>query len=266
MNEDGSNAIAVASIAHLVVTVADCHEAIGFYARLFGLVGLEGDDLLPGCGHHRVLRLPSGQRLVLTEPAERPDPTRPGMHQAYRIGRSRREAIRARLAARQIEIDSEQQDRPEEAADTFYFRDPDGNRVQLVTGDGNPKLPCIDHACIPLVDLRQAEHFYGGELGLAVTQRGADKQLFFHAGDAMLGICLGDTKDPAPPVDQLVGAPRIALATSRTELDRAAARLRSHGLPLLGPILHPDSAPLEASLYFTDGGGNFLELCALRRS
>src|SRR6202030_3746354 len=94
-----SDTIAIASIAHLVVAVTDCHEATGFYARLLGLAGLEGDDLLPGCGHHRTIRLPSGQRLALTEQADRPDLAETGVHQAYRVGRSRREAIRSRLAA-----------------------------------------------------------------------------------------------------------------------------------------------------------------------
>jgi catechol-2,3-dioxygenase len=290
------------------VTVGDCHEAIGFYARLFGLAGEEGDEQLPGCGHHRVLRLPSGQRLVLTAQDGRPDLAETGVHQAYRVGRSRREAIRSRLGARGIEIFAYKEDRPAEEADNFYFRDPDGNRVQIVAGDGGAQEPAIDHACVQLADILWAERFYGTELGLAVDHRvgwrtadyvrarkwaegeedmapgtrrmdkrytvmvnrktvpRANMQIFYRAGGSVIGLYLANKHFQEPPEEQLVGAPRIALKTSRAALDRAASRLEAHKRPFLGPLLHPDSAPLEASLYFKDTGGNFLELCALRGS
>jgi hypothetical protein len=31
-----------------------------------------------------------------------------------------------------------------------------------------------------------------------------------------------------------------------------------------GPVIHPKDSVLEASVYFRDGSGNFIELCAPR--
>src|SRR3954464_3992883 len=117
--------LALDGFAHLLVSVADCHRAAGFYGGLFGL-GDAMTDPLPGCGHHAVLRLGMGQALVLCEQAERPDLSETGVHQAYRGSRAQRDAIAARLAKDGVAIFSYKEDRPAEEADNFYFFDPDG--------------------------------------------------------------------------------------------------------------------------------------------
>jgi catechol-2,3-dioxygenase len=302
-----SDSLALAGFAHLLVTVADCHRAAGFYARVFGL-GDADSDSLPGCGHHAVLRLGRGEALVLCEQAERPDLTETGVHQAYRVGRAQRDAIAARLAAEGVAIFAYKEDRPAEASENFYFFDPDGNRLQLVVSDAAADGVLIDHACVQVADILWAERFYGAELGLAVDHRvgwrtedyararrwaageeemapgtrrldkrytvmvakktvpRANMQLFYRAGDGIIGLYLANKHFQEPPEEQLVGAPRLAFRCARPVLDQAAARLEAHGRDFLGPMEHPASSPLEASLYFKDTGGNFLELCAPRKA
>jgi catechol 2,3-dioxygenase-like lactoylglutathione lyase family enzyme len=89
-------------------------------------------------------------------------------------------------------------------------------------------------------------------------------QLFVRAGDSVLGIYLANQHFQEPPEDLVVGTPRVAFAASRAQLDKTARALQGKGRVFSGPIAHPASAPIEASLYFRDLGGNFLELCVPR--
>ncbi|HTI86144.1 MAG TPA: VOC family protein [Alphaproteobacteria bacterium] len=89
-------------------------------------------------------------------------------------------------------------------------------------------------------------------------------QLFMRAGDAVLGIYLANQHFQEPPEELAVGMPRVALAAKRAQLDKTARALQAKGRTFLGPVVHPASAPVEASLYFRDVGGNFLELCVPR--
>ena len=296
--------LTVDSFAHLLVTVADCHAAAGFYARLFGLAA-PATDSLPGCGHHAVLHLAGGQALVLCEQGERPDLRETGVHQAYRLSPAAREEIATRLAAEGVTIHRYKEDRSAEEADNFYFFDPDGNRVQLVASAAAHGVT-LDHAAVQVADILWAERFYGTELGLAVDHRvgwrtadyararrwaageeemapgtrrldkrytvmvdkktvpRANMQLFYRAGDAVIGLYLANKHFQEPPEEQLVGAPRMALRCNRAELDRAAARLEAQRRDFLGPMEHQADSPIAASLYFKDTGGNFLELAAAR--
>lgn len=86
-------------------------------------------------------------------------------------------------------------------------------------------------------------------------------QIYFRAGDSVLGVYLATRHVQEPPEENLSGAPRLMLAASRAELDRAAERLALVGRAFEGPVDHPASAPLTASLYFKDTGGNFIEIC-----
>jgi catechol 2,3-dioxygenase-like lactoylglutathione lyase family enzyme len=92
----------------------------------------------------------------------------------------------------------------------------------------------------------------------------ANMQLFVRTGDATIGIYLANKHFQEPPEELPAGTPRIALATTRVQLDAAARILASRHRVFAGPVSHPLSAPIEASLYFRDVGGNFLELCVPR--
>ncbi|MGE5537791.1 MAG: VOC family protein [Gemmatimonas sp.] len=89
-------------------------------------------------------------------------------------------------------------------------------------------------------------------------------QLFVRAGDATIGVYLANQHFQEPPEELAVGTPRAALATTRAQLDRTAKALQAKGRVFSGPVTHPASAPIEASLYFRDTSGNFLELCVPR--
>jgi catechol 2,3-dioxygenase-like lactoylglutathione lyase family enzyme len=90
-------------------------------------------------------------------------------------------------------------------------------------------------------------------------------QLFFRAGDAVLGIFLANKHFQESPEEQAIGTPRIAFAAPRAELDRAAQLVAATGKTCEGPVVHGKESSLEASFYFRDPGGNFIELCTPRR-
>jgi catechol-2,3-dioxygenase len=309
---DRASAVDVTDIAGLAVEVDDLDRAADFYARVLGLNPV-GRDVLPACGAHAALRAPSGQWVVISANADRPDLCETGVHQAYRVSQEARTAITKALIAEGVEIRTYKEDRPAEERDNFYFCDPAGNRLQLVTATGN-EVPSaaglfgIDHAAVQVADMMWAEAFHADELGLPVDHRvgwrtadyvrarkwaagkedmapgtrrldqrytvmvnrktvpRANMQLYLRAGRGAIGVYLANKHFQEPPEEQLVGTPRIVLAVaSRDRLDAAARRLAFHRRAFDGPVIHPLSAPLEASLYFKDPGGNFFELCVARK-
>lgn len=296
-------------ISHIVIEVSDLKRGEAFYRDVLGFE-LLGYDRAPDCGRNVVLRAASGQWLILSERSEPRSLPETGVHQAYRVVPADREAIGTKLAARDVSVHSYKEDRPIEEADNFYFYDPDGNRVQLVTsktryGAGG-KILGIDHAAVECHDLEWAEDFYVKALGLTVDHRvgwrtadyvraklwGEGKeemapgtrrwdqrytvmeqkrrlprpntQLFVRVGDAVLGIYLATQHRQEPPEDQIAGTPRVGFRAGRRALDETAKLLKERRSPVRGPMEHPASIPVAASLYFKDPGGNFLELCVPR--
>ena len=90
-------------------------------------------------------------------------------------------------------------------------------------------------------------------------------QLYFRAGDAVLGVYLANKHFQESPEELAIAAPRIAFTAARAELDRMAPLIAATGKTCEGPVLHPKDSPLEASFYFRDGSGNFIELCTPRK-
>ena len=95
----------------------------------------------------------------------------------------------------------------------------------------------------------------------------ANMQIFVGVGGgSVLGVYLANKHFQEPLEEQIVGTPRTAFTVpNRAGLDSAARLLASHGRKSEGPVAHPQSSPIEASLYFKDTGGNFLELCVPRK-
>jgi catechol 2,3-dioxygenase-like lactoylglutathione lyase family enzyme len=295
-------------ISHIVVEVADLKRAKEFY-RLVGFE-LAGDDRVPECGRNAFFRTPSGQGVIL---CERPEPRslpETGVHQAYRITLTNRDAVARQLAACGVAVQAYKEDRPLEEGDNFYFYDPDGNRIQLVASAGSSgasaEILGIDHAAVECHDLEWAEDFYVNRLGLTVDHRvgwrtkdyvraklwGEGKEdmapgtrrwdqrytvmeqkrriprpnthFFVRIGDEVLGIYLATQHRQEPPEEQIVGTPRIGLRAGRQVMAQVAQSLRTTRTPIKGPVEHPDPAPIAASLYVRDPGGNFLEICVPR--
>lgn len=87
---------------------------------------------------------------------------------------------------------------------------------------------------------------------------------FVRVGDQVLGIYLATQHRQEPPEEQIVGTPRIGFRAGRQVLDQTARLLAATRTPIKGPVEHPEPAPIAASLYVRDPGGNFLEICVPR--
>lgn len=294
--------LSIDAISHLVVAVSDCARAAAFYRDLLGFTHV-GSDILPDCSSHEIVSTASGQRVVLAEVKGRPDLRETGVHQAYRVTAADREQIVARLNKAGVEVKRYIEDRPAEERDNFYLFDPDGNRVQLVAAArGGIDHACvqvpdilwaerfwgIELGLVPdhrvgwkTADYVRARLWAEGLEDMAPGTRRMDKrytvmvnrktvprcsmQLFYRAGDAIIGIYLANKHYQAPPEEQITGVPRVAFSASRSTLDLAAEALAAHGRPFAGPIVQPASSPFEAVVSFRDNGGNFFELTTPRR-
>ncbi len=163
--------LVIDDISHLVVEVADLDGAVPFYHDVLGLDAV-GSDMWPDCGHHSVLRAPSGQSLILAQNPKCPDLSDTGVHLALRAGAGFKDSLAERLKDAGTPVHRYLEDRPAEVADNFYFSDPGGNRIQLVDdAAGGAGVTGIDHAGIQVADILWAEEFYTGVLGVGVDHR-----------------------------------------------------------------------------------------------
>jgi catechol 2,3-dioxygenase-like lactoylglutathione lyase family enzyme len=162
--------IHASGISHVVVEVANMARSQGFYGDILGVsrdakAGWPDADGL-------ALALPSGQHLVFVEAAEPRCFADTGVHQAYRASKPAIAAITARAEAAGMTIDHYIEDRPEEVADNVYLADPDGNRIQLVIGDGpEAGISGIDHAAVQVSDIEWEDDFWAEALGVAAVHR-----------------------------------------------------------------------------------------------
>lgn len=163
---------AIRSIAFLTIPVLDVDGARDFYRRALGME-LAASDLIPGFDAHCVMRMPSGQFLILTAP-QGPDTHDTGVHHAFRVSSSAHAKIAANLAAEKIDIHTYREDRLQEVAENFYFHDRDGNRLQLVraaTAKPGHGVDAVDHSAVLSYDMLWSESFYGDDLKLPVESR-----------------------------------------------------------------------------------------------
>jgi catechol 2,3-dioxygenase-like lactoylglutathione lyase family enzyme len=161
---------AITGISHLVVEVSDLERSRRFY-ELLGFAGA-GPESWPDCNESTTLKTASRQYLVLCRRSRANVSTDTGAHQAYRVAAACREKIAEKLKAESVEIHNYKEDRPAESPENFYFHDPDGNRIQLVTSNAAAEgVQAIDHAAVEVVDIEWAEDFYANRLGLPVDCR-----------------------------------------------------------------------------------------------
>lgn len=83
-------------------------------------------------------------------------------------------------------------------------------------------------------------------------------------GKTLLPLFLYHEHVQWPPIEQVVGIPRIAITVSPEQMDKAVEVFRSHKVLFEGPVQHPAPAPVASSIYFKDPSSNFLELCCTR--
>lgn len=157
----------------IILPVEDPAAAGDWYSGRLGLPAVR-PDLMPNCGAHVALALPSGQMLVLAAAAGSSSLSEIGVHHGLRVGAEQRRAITARLATDGVAVDAYREDRPEELADNCYICDPDGNRLQLVaTADAGsaPGIVGLDHTVLLACDMLWADDFYTGLLSLPVAAK-----------------------------------------------------------------------------------------------
>jgi catechol 2,3-dioxygenase-like lactoylglutathione lyase family enzyme len=163
-------AIHAPGISHVVIEVANVAQSQAFYGDILGVPG-DGKVAWPAADE-TALALPSGQHLVLVEAAEPRCFADSGVHQAYRASQTAIAAITARAEAAGVTIHHYLEDRPEEVSHNVYLADPDGNRLQLVTGDGPENgIGGIDHAAVQVSDIEWEDDFWGEALGVPAVHR-----------------------------------------------------------------------------------------------
>lgn len=117
-----------------------------------------------------------------------------GHHQAYRVPRQRLQGLVDELTARRHPVDWWREDHPSERRVSPYFRDPSGNRVQLVATEHDSDERLLDHAAIEVYEFDYCEYLYvttlGGEVDYYHGWRTADQE------DAKLW---GEGDDPCAP-------------------------------------------------------------------
>src|SRR5581483_9861176 len=135
----------------------------------------------------------------------------------------------------------------------------------------------LDHTGRSVPDVREGEAFYVNVLGAthcntisAKTEdvragRGAPHPCNTLAG--YLFVLFPHAKHLALP-DALKGedGSRVGFAVSKRRFDEIVERADEIGLTFEGPVTHPEQGPIGESIYFTDPGGNFMEICWRRDS
>jgi catechol-2,3-dioxygenase len=147
-----------------------------------------------------VFQTASGQSLALAKVTQARDLSETGVHHALRVNDTMRDRIAEHLAAEGVALHTYSEDREAEKNDNFFFFDPDGNRLQLVTIPGESDgIQAIDHTAILAFDMLWAEKFYVDMLGLDVEGRVGWKT----ADHARARIWAAGNEDMAPGTRRL---------------------------------------------------------------
>ena len=130
----------------------------------------------------------------------------------------------------------------------------------------------LNHTGRSVPDVREGEEFYVNILGAkhcntisSATDdvragRGAPHPCNILAG--YLFVLFPHNYD-IPIPDNLRGedGSRIGFAVSHDRFDEIVEQAQDVGMAFSGPIHHPEHGPFGESIYFTDPGGNFMEIC-----
>lgn len=123
-------------------------------------------------------------------------------------------------------------------------------------------MPAVEHlveAGIYADDLKQAEEFYQGILGLDVLTRERGRHVFFRIGDSVLLVFRAEEtlKCGMLPPHGTRGPGHFALGIPTESVDQWREHLRSNNVEIEKEIEWPRGGK---SLYFRDPAGNSVEL------
>jgi catechol 2,3-dioxygenase-like lactoylglutathione lyase family enzyme len=141
-SDSEETAVLLAGIDHVAITVADMDATCAFYDRLFGARVLD-DHRLDGRAIVRVIIVGGGVRISVHQQGNGVDlvarlPTPGSEDICFRFGGAIEEAV-ALLRDRGVEIvdgPSPRRTADRTPSQSVYFRDPDGNLVELMAAEG----------------------------------------------------------------------------------------------------------------------------------
>ena len=130
------------------------------------------------------------------------------------------------------------------------------------------KPEAILESAVYATDLRAAEDFYGGLLGLPVLGRVEGRHVFFRVGAGVL-LVFSPAATEVPSANPVLpvpthgarGAGHVCFAASREEIARWRERLVAAGVEIEAEFDWPNGA---RSLYVRDPGGNSVEFAEPR--
>ncbi len=126
----------------------------------------------------------------------------------------------------------------------------------------------LDHCGFSVPDVREGVEFWEKVFGARVGHW--NSLTTDDLGGPHTGINLGDfffvlfahtDRIPSSERPRGLDGSRHGYVVQRARFDEVIARLRRHEVPFEGPVEHPKEGPLGESIYFTDPGGNFHEIC-----
>lgn len=137
-----ADAFPLTMIDHVAITVDDIDTTAGFYTRLFGAEVLR-DHVVDGKNIIRALRIGGGVQLSIHQLGNGVDlvaakPTPGSVDICFRIGQPIAAAVQL-LEGHGVEIidgPSPRTDNEGRPSTSVYFRDPDGNLVEMMATDG----------------------------------------------------------------------------------------------------------------------------------
>jgi catechol 2,3-dioxygenase-like lactoylglutathione lyase family enzyme len=133
-------------------------------------------------------------------------------------------------------------------------------------------IESLNHTGRSVPDVRKGEEFYVNMLGATHCNTVSSATEDVRAGRGAPHPCnvlagylfvLFPHAEAIPMPDSLKGedGSRVGFAVSRERFDEIVERAHENGLQYEGPVMHPEQGPFGESIYFTDPGGNFMEIC-----
>jgi catechol-2,3-dioxygenase len=127
----------------------------------------------------------------------------------------------------------------------------------------------MEHCGLTVPDVFEAEQFYQRILGAQIDHRtslrtdnlGSPPHTNVVLGDFFFVLFPHMKEPPAAQAPRGFDGSRRAYAVSRDRFGEIVQRLQENDIPFEGPLAHPEKGPLGESVYFTDPGGNYLEVC-----
>ena len=130
----------------------------------------------------------------------------------------------------------------------------------------------LNHSGLSVPDVRDGEEFYerilGGQHCNRISLSGAEVRMGRGAphtcniiGDYLFVLFPHRRPIPGSETPRGIDGGRHAFAVSHARFGEIVEHVREEGIPFEGPVEHPAEGPLGESIYLTDTGGNFIEVC-----